>query len=207
MRKTIVIINLFFLCLTACVSPRQMALFSTGASSVRVGEVPLYVIESGDILKIEFTSINKEAVAPYNSAGILYTVKDDGTIDVPIIGEIKMEGLNTEQAVDTLTKKVSDQVINPIVRLSITNAYITILGEVKSPSYLSAPQPITLPDALGKVGGLTQNARCKDVLVQRHVNGEVKQYHINLLTDELFTSPCYYLQKGDVVNIAPLHAK
>lgn len=192
--------------LTGCTSLRQMTLF-TGAETAASVTIPDYIIEPGDLLQIEFTAVNAETVEPYNSAGLTYAVQQDGTISVPVLGKITLAGKTTEQGAQMLSEMVKNQVKNPIVHLTITNAVVTILGEVNSPRSISVPHAITLTSALGNVGGLTKNAKCDNVLVQRRENGQIKTYHVNLLTNDLLTSPCYYLQKGDVVYVAPLHAQ
>lgn len=192
--------------LTGCTTLRQMTLFA-GAETSSAVAVPDYIIEPGDILQIEFTAVNAETVSPYNSAGLNYEVKQDGTVSIPVLGNVSLTGKTTEQGKQILTDMVKNQVKDPIVHLTITNAVITILGEVHSPRSINVPHAITLMNALGSVGGLTKNARCDNVLVQRREDGQIKNYHINLLTNDLLTSPCYYLQKGDVVYVAPLHAK
>lgn len=197
---------LWTMLLTGCITLRQMTLFA-GAETSSAVAVPDYIIEPGDILQIEFTAVNAETVSPYNSAGLSYEVKQDGTISIPVLGQVSLVGKTTEQGRQILTDMVKNQVKDPIVHLTITNAVITILGEVHSPRSINVPHAITLTNALGSVGGLTKNARCDNVLVQRHEDGQIKNYHINLLTNDLLTSPCYYLQKGDVVYVAPLHAQ
>lgn len=192
--------------LAGCTMPRQITLFSGESSQLTAVMPPEYLIEPGDVLQIEFSSINAEAISPYNSAGTKYIVREDGTVTVPILGVLTLSGKTTREAVDYLTGLVQGQVRESIVRLTITNAAVTVLGEVQRPGCLMAEQPITMTEALGSVGGLTHNAKCKDVLVQRRENGQVKQYHVNLLNNDLLTSPCYYLQKGDVVYVAPLRA-
>jgi len=193
--------------LTGCTSPRQMTLFSSKSATATAPRAKLFVIEPNDRLSLVFTAINAEAVALFNSAGTSYLVRDDGTIDIPILGRVQIAGKNTEEATKYLEDLVRGQVKDPIVQITITNASVTILGEVAHPTRINISEPIALPHVIGMVGGFTTNARLKDIQVLRSENGTLKQYHINLLTDELFSSPCYYLQKGDVVDVLPLHAQ
>ncbi|MCQ2347698.1 MAG: polysaccharide biosynthesis/export family protein [Paludibacteraceae bacterium] len=206
MHKTTSILLVAISFLAGCTSPRQMTLF-TGANSVKIAPMPSYVIEPGDLLKITFSATNAETVVLYNSAGNDFLVRADGTITVPVLGRIAVAGKTAAEAIELLTNLMVKQVREPIVLVEFTNATVSVLGEVNHPAELSVPYPITLTEALGQVGGFTTNARCKDVLVLRNTNGSVVKYHINLLTDDLFASPCYYLQKGDVVYVAPLHTK
>jgi len=207
MRNKITILSIAILLLAGCATPRQMTLFTGDGQDKKLLPSPQYIIEAGDVLEIYFTAINSEAIAPYNSAGNYYKVDDDGMIEVPIVGQLSVVGKTEEEVIGILTEKVRKQVQNPIVRLTINNAAVTILGEVTTPTKLSITWPITMMEALGSVGGLTKNAKCSNILVQRREGGVTRQYRVNLLTDEIFSSPCYYLQKGDVVYVAPLHAK
>lgn len=206
MHKTTSILLVAIGLLTGCTSPRQMTLF-TGAQEAAVTPILSYVIEPGDQLNITFSAMNAETVMPYNSAGNVFLVYSDGTISLPVLGQVAVAGKSTTEVVELLTDMVRKQVYEPIVKVEIANATISVLGEVNHPAEVYVPYPITLIEALGRVGGFTTNARCKDVLILRSTNGKVVKHHINLLTDELFTSPCYYLQKGDMVYVAPLHAK
>lgn len=205
MHKSTVLIGLTVL-LTGCVSPRQISLFVDGTDHVAISDREAFKIAAGDQLQITFSSINSEAIAPYNSAGTQYFVEADGQVSLPIIGSVALEGLTIPQAQALLQEKVAKQVREALVQIHILNASITILGEVNNPSRISIVQPIPLLEAIGTVGGLTHNAKCKDVLVQRIENNQLHRYHINLLNDDLCNSPCYYLQKGDIVIVSPLQA-
>jgi len=206
MRKTGLFLIVLMI-LTGCTTPRQMALFSSKISSMEAPPVPYFNIESNDILEIHITAIDSAAVKLYGTAGALFYVNNDGLINLPLLGKVKIAGRTSEEAIEYLTDLVRVQVQNPIITLSVVNATVTVLGEVRNPTRFSISRPISLPQAIGTVGGFTRNSKLKDVLVQRNEKGEIKKYHINLLNDDLFTSPCYYLQKGDVVDVQPLHAQ
>lgn len=206
MRKIQVIIVLCLI-LAGCATPRQMTLFSSKSSSFKLQLPPDFVIAPGDELRITFYAVNSEAVSIYSSAGTDFMVNSNGLVSLPVIGQVKLEGKTIEEAQDYLSDLVKTQVKKPIVRIAIINADVSILGEVVTPKRFLIKDPIALPQAIGVVGGFTKNANLKNVLVQRTEKGKITQYHLNLLSDDIFTSPCYYLQKGDVVNIRPLYAK
>lgn len=195
------------LILTGCSSPRQMTLFNSNISTTNLPRIPQYVIEPGDILQIAFSATNPAAVAPFNSAGTDYLVREDSTIAMPVYGDIHVGGMTEDSLAAMLTRYVKQQVKEPIVQVQIKSAVVTILGEVSHPSCVSAVHPITLLEAIGRTGGFTANANCKNVLIQRKENGQLHPYRVNLLNSELMSSSCYYLHKGDVVYVAPLRAK
>lgn len=206
MRKILPVLVLILI-LTGCTSPRQMTLFSSKSSTISIAKAPSFVVAPNDILEINFTAVDSAIVEAYNSAGTIYSVSEKGTVEIPVLGQVELAGKNMEEATAYLTDLVKEYILNPIVRLKITNAAVTILGEVNKPARVEISAPIALPQAIGMVGGFTRNAQLKDILVQRSENNTITQYHVNLLTDEVFASPAYYLQKGDVVNVSPLRAQ
>jgi len=204
---------LIIVLLTGC-SASKMTLFSESqqAGSYSVDRMPDFKIEAGDGVSIVFYGQDSETVKPFNLTeanhttdedGNVYTVGQDGSVILPVIGRQELAGKTVREAEKTLETAVSQHLREPMVRVKIRNAQVTVIGEVDKPGTFTIEKPITLLAALGKAGDLLPNARRDNVLIQRQENGKVKQYRVNLLTDELFASPCYYLQKGDVVYVSP----
>ena len=149
--------------------------------------------------------IDEQTVSPLNIGGSRYTITADGSITLPVLGHITLQGMTTEQAEMTLRQAAQQHLKDPIVRVLITNAHITIIGEVRNAGTFAITQPVPLLTALGMANDLTSNARRDNLLIQRQENGQIRQYRINLLSDDLFSSPCYYLQKGDILYVSPRH--
>ena len=104
--------------------------------------------------------------------------------------------------------KLQGQVVNPIVTMRFLNARVTVLGEVKNPgTYTLNNGRMTLLEALGIAGDLTQYASRRNVLVTRENNGKVEFARLDLRSDEIFTSPYFYLQQHDVVYVEPNSAR
>ena len=100
------------------------------------------------------------------------------------------------------------QVVDPIVTMRFLNARVTVLGEVKNPgTYTLNNGRMTLLEALGVAGDLTQFASRRNVLVTRENNGKVEFARLDLRSDEIFTSPYFYLQQNDVVYVEPNSAR
>jgi polysaccharide export outer membrane protein len=66
---------------------------------------------------------------------------------------------------------------------------------------------MTILEALGAAGDLTQYGSRKNVLITRENNGKVEFVRLDLTTDEVFKSPYFYLQQNDVVYIEPNQAR
>ena len=212
MKKTICYIS-FLLVLCACLlglsscasTVRQMTLFAVDGGEYTLPSRPSFVLAVGDKLQMSVSSADEKAVALYNSAGNDFYIEDDGAVLLPVLGRVALAGKTEKEAVVLLAERIQEQLREPFVTVHVTNAIVTVLGEVAAPCQIPVEQPITLAEAIGGAGGMTNNARRDNVMVQRRVGQKIKVYRINLQTDEIFASPCYYLQKGDVVYVSPLH--
>jgi len=184
---------------------RQMTMFAFDGGEYALPERPSFVLSAGDKLQIVFSATNKDAVVPYNAAGEEFFVEDDGSVLLPVLGRVMLAGKTEKEAAALLTGMAKEQLREPFVTLHVTNATVTVLGEVNEPMQVEVECSPSLLEALGMAGGMTANARRDNIMVQRKDGKKVKIYRINLQTDELFSSPCYYLNNGDVLYVSPLH--
>ncbi len=203
-------------------------------SSVPV-EVKNYipVLRTDDIVSIQISAVDPDVVKPFNlsqsvnsssslmgssnnssnnnqgaSSGSGYLIDANGMIDFPVLGQIKLAGLNRMQATELIKERLKAYVNSPIVILRILNFKVTVLGEVKSPGVFSIPnQRITLPEALGLAGDLTISGVRKNILVIRDVDGIKTETRIDLTSKDVFTSPVYYLNQNDLVYVEPNKAR
>ena len=85
---------------------------------------------------------------------------------------------------------------------------VTVIGEVAKPAVLNVPnEKITLLEALGLAGDMTIFARRDNVLVIRETDGVKNFTRLNLNSNEIFTSPYYYLKSNDIVYVEPTKQK
>jgi polysaccharide export outer membrane protein len=124
------------------------------------------------------------------------------------LGKLYVVGLRQSEVISLIEGKLQGQVVNPIVTMRFLNARVTVLGEVKNPgTYTLNNGRMTLLEALGIAGDLTQYASRRNVLVTRENNGKVEFARLDLRSDEVFTSPYFYLQQNDVVYVEPNSAR
>jgi polysaccharide export outer membrane protein len=151
------------------------------------------------------------AVSPINTSGESsegYLVDKDGSIDFPILGNIKVEGLTINQLKDTLKPRLSKYLQDPIINVRLLNYKVTVLGEVLHPSTYSIPsERITVVDAIGMAGDLTIYGKRENVLLIREVNGQRKFIRLNLNSSNIFKSPYYYLKQNDIIYVEPNKSK
>ena len=138
---------------------------------------------------------------------IAYTVDEQGTIDFPVLGKIRVEGMTREEVAAYIKERlIARELVNePIVTVEYVNMSVNVLGEVSSPGNVPITKDhFTVIDALAKSGDLTINGNRRAVMVSRNNNG-VNEVHQIDLTDmqQTMLSDGYYLQQNDLVYVTP----
>ena len=168
---------------------------------------PTYTLRPGDRLKLDVLDVPE-----YSSE---YQVGIDGTLNLPVIGIVDVQGLSIEQLDDLITNLYSRFVVEPEITVNMI-AYrpftIAIAGEVARPgSYTLEPsnnpnsliQLPTVTDIIQLAGGITRSASVRQVKLRRSIRGKQQLFHLNLW--ELFTSgdltQNLLLQDGDSIII------
>jgi polysaccharide export outer membrane protein len=114
-----------------------------------------YVFGSGDVVEISVFDLPEVSGT--------FQVSDAGYIALPLLGQVKAEGLNGAQ----LTKLVSDRLksdellVEPIVIIAIDEYHsrtVLVLGAVVRPDVYPLKRPTTLLDVISLAGGLAPNA-------------------------------------------------
>lgn len=170
------------------------------------------MIQPGDLITVHVTSLSKEASSFFNTLndkGVegpvsTYLVSPGGTIDLPLVGAIKIGGLTCTGAKDVITQSLSKYLVEPTVLVRLSNFKVTLLGEVTRPGvYPIENAKITLIEALGLAGDLTIFGQRANVLIIREENGERKFQRIDLKSQGLFNTEYYYLRNNDIVYVEP----
>ena len=210
--------------LFSCVNTRKATYFNNipTTRSFQELKVPEHTIEQNDILAITVSSQNLEAARIFNEPGRTdvrstsptgnalelagYLVNKEGLIHFLMLGDLKAEGLTTDQLQGVIQTAIVKRklLVSPVVEVRLLNFKVTVLGEVARPTVVSVPsEKITLLEALGLAGDITLYGKRSNVLVIREVSGKRVASRVNLNSDTFFGSPYYYLQPNDVVYVEP----
>lgn len=223
---------LLIMLMSSCVGLDQLVNFNQSKPiSDEVFDVPPppeFQVQTDDILQIQVSSSNMQLAAPYNpfmpsdgrmaggggmSGGdetgpMSYLVSKDGTIYFPRFGQVEVGGLSTTEITDKLTEMLKPAISDAVVKVRILNFRVTVTGEVRNPGPVSVPEEsLTILEAIGMSGDFTEFSNRENVLVVREVDGKRTFKRLNVLTTEVFDSPYYYLQQGDLVYVEPLEQK
>lgn len=140
-----------------------------------------------------------------------YLVDNDGNIDFPVFGKIKVEGLTRNELESMLQKKLAFAFTkeSPIITIRFTNYSVNILGEVLKPGKFETNNDrLTIFEGLALAGDLTIYGRRDNVKVLREKADGTKEYiTLNLNDKNIIYSSAYYLEQNDVVYVEPNKSK
>ncbi len=134
-------------------------------------------------------------------------IANDGSVQFPLIGELKIGGLTLRDARETIRKRYNaDYLVEPQVYLNVI-AYaqrkFTILGQVTTPNTYVMPggEHLGLMEAIGMAGGFTRIADRSAVIVKRNVHGTEQTFKVNTKKFTTKDGKQFELLPGDVVSV------
>jgi len=140
-----------------------------------------------------------------------YLVTNDGTINFPVVGVLKVSNLTREEMKTLIQGKIASSFNNeqPIITIRIINYAINVVGEVMRPGkYNTINERMTIFEGIAMAGDLTIFGKRENVKVLReNADGSKKYISINLNDKNIIYSPAYYLEQNDVVYVEPNGAK
>ena len=177
-----------------------------------------YLLGPGDLVEISLLD------APEFSGE--YSVINDGTIPLPLIGSIYVNNLSIDAAKTLIQDNYRVHLLRPELNLTIKKPRpikVSLIGEIVRPGIYSLTKSETsilqngpqisnsgLPtvvDAVQKAGGITQNTNLKDVTLIRRLPGFEKESKVTKidLIDLLFEGnhdQNLYLFDGDIIKFS-----
>jgi polysaccharide export outer membrane protein len=155
---------------------------------------------SGTNAKGEGLLYNNNAIANFQ-----YIVKGDGYVELPIIGNVKAEGLTLTQFQDSLKVKYSGQYNMPFIKVELTNQRCVIFsGQGSNAKIVTiSNNNTTLMEVIAQAGGIDTRGQAKLVKLMRRVNGKREVYLIDLSTIEGLNYTDMIVQGNDYIYIEP----
>ena len=136
-----------------------------------------------------------------------FTVSKEGTIDYPVLGIIKVEGMTRNELASFIKGEIMGRglIKDPVVTVEFLNTGVSMLGEVIRPGrYDLNADAMTIVEAIALAGDLTINGQRENVKVMRKDGDKVQTFVVDLTDAKgLMASPVYYLKPGDVVYVEP----
>jgi polysaccharide export outer membrane protein len=218
MRK-VVLMSLAVFTLLSCATKKEIIYFqdSNSLNNTEIQKAFEPIIEPNDILHISISSFDDSLVAPFNKEKFAennassdnlalqgYLVNSEGNINFPVLGAIAVAGKSRSEIENLLRTKLMEYITDVVVDVRILNFKVTILGEVANPGvYTIRNERVTVPEALGLAGDLTDDGNRNNISIIREENGKRIVTKLDLTKSDIFTSNFFFLKQNDVIYVEP----
>lgn len=213
----------------SCV-PSKDIIYLQGKENVEntpVAAIPYkpYRLQVSDVLSITVSAIDSKLVEIFNqnttntpniSNELLYfkgySIDDHGNIRLPILGEVNVLALTTDEVRQKIESLLLKDHFNKeagiFVSVKLAGFRYTINGEVAAPGTKVLNQDkVSVLDAVANAGDITVVGNRKDVMIIRQFPQGVQTFSIDLTNYNALQSPYFYLQPNDYVYVKPLKQK
>ena len=134
-----------------------------------------------------------------------FQIGQDGTIDFPLIGEIKVAGKTTDEVARQikhgLEKGFLRQAFVSVVIKSFRSKRVYVLGEVAHPGILTYQEGMSVVQAIAQAGGFKKTASRNSVIVTRTTKKGEKRIVVPVEKITEGKAPNFLLAPGDIVYV------
>ena len=186
-----------------------------------------FTIKPGDMLQINVSSSNSDAVRPFNKiqyvptfgsgggafstmgdrSSVFYLVDDNGNIDFPVLGKLHISGMTQKTVEDYVASLIYPRYLTemPSIECRIQNFQVYCLGEFGKSGVVAAENGrLNLIEAIAKAGDLTlQGRRDNILLIRTDATGQRVIKRFNLQDANIMSQPEFELQQNDVLYVQP----
>lgn len=210
---------------TSCMSKKELVYIQNSKLKENVPtdfqtRYSTYKLQTNDVLSIKVLSVDPDmanlfnitnpanAFAMADPASLYlsgYAIDNEGFINLPTVGKLKVEGLTTSQTQDLIQKNLDRYITDATVVVKLISFKVSIIGEVRNPGYYYIyNERANLLEGLGLAGDLTQGADRENVkLVRQKRDGTSEVVLLDLRNPNLLQSEYYYLMPNDVIYVEP----
>jgi polysaccharide export outer membrane protein len=212
--------------LSSCVTQRRVEYLqdnNKNVKSFKEADFSDYKLKPNDEMYIQINSLDEAAanvfsntrqdyylgsIQPYGASLMSYSIDKDGYLLLPVIGKILVRD-KTITEVSTILKDSLNHILNqPIVTVKLVTRYVSVLGEVRNPGHFPyAQDKLTIYDALGLAGDITDYGNRDNVILIRNINGENIRINVDITKSDILASDYYNLRPNDIVYVKPLRNK
>ena len=158
-----------------------------------------YRIGVGD--KIEINVFGHEDLAK------IVEVRSDGTINYPLIGDMRVAGRTAAEIDGELTRVLAqDYLVDPQVSVDVReyqSQWVTIIGEVRNPGKYVLKRNMRVIDVLAEAGGATKEAGSQILVTRQGTDGSPKQLTVdrNRILNQENQDTNILLEHGDILTV------
>jgi polysaccharide biosynthesis/export protein len=129
-----------------------------------------------------------------------FRIDKDGMAKLPLLGPVKLAGLNRYEASRKLEKEYVKYINNPLIEVSIINVEVDVFGEVsKQGKYFLENDKSTLIDVLSNAGGISSKAKKNNVRIIRGDPANPEIIVVDLRDIDALKSEALVIRDNDII--------
>ena len=133
-----------------------------------------------------------------------FSISSNGTIDYPLLGTIKAEGLTPTELAMAIASglKEGNYLKDPQVSILVKeykSKKISVFGQVKEPGTFPYQDGMTIVEAISLAGGFTSMARQNETTVIRLVNGKETRFRVPVEEIGQGKAVNFFVMTGDII--------
>ncbi len=230
MKKIIPFIALMLL-VVGCSTKKELSYLNnlelpeTGGQTFFTMDIPDYEVQPRDILYVSAKTqtpdgMLEEILQGKNAPGgsymqgeasqyiMGYSIDPEGNVTIPLLGKMAVAGMTIYEIRDTMQAKIDTFFRHAYVEVRLLSFKFTVIGEVNVPgSYINYNDQLTVLEAIGRAGGITETGAKERVLLIRPVGNQTTTFKLDLQDKNILASPAYFLMPNDVIIVQPVPKK
>jgi len=209
------------LILSSCVPNRKIVILQENAKapstmSTETSPPEEQYISTGDELYIRINSMDEYTeyynitteggmYGRYDPSLSSYTVEINGTVFLPMIGNIYVAGFTLEEAGKKIQEMYKGYLNQPAVNVRYVDKIVTVLGEVNDPGvYTFTKREIPILEAIAYADDMTVYGNRNKIMIIREEDNIIYRHRIDLTEPEVQGSKFYNIMPNDIVYVEPL---
>lgn len=167
---------------------------------LQVNDEIIYRVVTMDETIAKTLSTNTNNVGQYANS---YRIYSDGTVDIPFLPPVKLEGLTELEAQDTLRAAFREIIPDADVKLAMYNKRFTVMGDANSGIYTIYKERMTIFQALAMSGDLLNSGDRRHVrIIRPRGNAEPEVLEFDIRTNSIIDSEYYYVYPNDLIYVS-----
>jgi|SRR5665647_130045 len=211
-KTQLLILFLALFSLSSCYNYRSLQLLQDNNKSLPVyqkSDYTDYHIQVNDELIFRLISSDEtgmsKLISPENGTGgqnqISYRVYPDGTIDLPFITGISVEGLTLAEATLTIEKRFKEIIPDAVIRLNLANKTFTVVGDAGTGVFSIYKEKLSIFQALAMSGDFNESSDRRHVRIIRETNEGTKVLEFDIRPKSIIDSKYYYIYPNDIIYV------
>jgi polysaccharide export outer membrane protein len=133
-----------------------------------------------------------------------YRVHEDGTIELPFLKPIKIQGLTEVEAKEAIQEAFREIIPDADVRVALYNKYFSVVGDAHSGQYYIYKEKMNIFQALAMTGDVMNSGDRRHIrIIRPRDNGQEPEIlEFDMRTNSIIDSKYYYVYPNDVIYVA-----